>query len=727
MNPYRSHFSALGFFLALTVVVSWPLATDLGHTLPVAANPWLRADIDLLVWILAWTSRAIITAPLEIFEATVFHPAPLALTASENLIGLTPISTPALLASGNPIFTYNFTLLSVTFLTAFTAYWAVREYEDSLLAGLLAGSLLAFDPHLIHQWARLHESAVSLFPLVFLLAFRVARKPSIANFCGLILVTSIQILAGVYLAFILGTFAAGLAPGLIWQARRAGQTGLRPLAALLLGTLAPAVISIPYITRQSGGTYPELQQALEIANLYSSPLGQSLAALSSGTGLLAAPLGILGLFNRRVPTAIRLSLLLSLCLGLLIAAGPGAALLPGTEIPGIYRGLANILPGFATMRAPARFLVISHISLALLAGFGGALLLRVVVRRTGAIASRIAGGALLAITLTLILTSQALWPMSTTKVPRGPFFVGAYQWLAGHATEGAVLELPAMQTPLEKKPLGQTGRAMRGSLEHGLALINGYSGHPPPSHALLMTWAQRLPQSSALEDFCQYTDLRWIIVHNGLLQGSEKVLQAGLNRWGLRERARFGRDVIYEMPHACGRDIQVLREHTLSREPTTLAGTPMRELEPDEKTGTISANLTSPWLANSIHHIDLTIRNDSKTTWPGRTTDRDHAVSINSRWVSAAGVVNPCCSLPMLLGRDLRPGEVLRTPFLVYAPNEPADWTLEIGLMQRGSGWFRDTGGTASLSYPLRLVAPGAPVSTETVDAAATALPQESP
>ena len=81
----------------------------------------------------------------------------------------------------------------------------------------------------------------------------------------------------------------------------------------------------------------------------------------------------------------------------------------------------------------------------------------------------------------------------------------------------------------------------------------------------------------------------------------------------------------------------------------------------------------------------------------------------------------------MLLGRDLRPGEVLRTPFLVYAPNEPADWTLEIGLMQRGSGWFRDTGGTASLSYPLRLVAPGAPVSTETVGAAATALPQESP
>lgn len=725
MTPWKSHLPALGFFLALTAMVSWPLATRLGDMLPIAANPWLRADIDLLVWILAWTSRAIITAPLEIFEATVFHPAPLALTASENLIGLTPISTPVLLATDNPIFTYNFTLLAVTFLTAYTAYRAVRDFEDSLVAGLLAGSLLAFDPLLIHQWARLHESAISLFPLVFMLSFRVARKPTRANFCGLILVTSIQILAGVYLAFILGTFAAGLAPGLIWQARQAGRTGARPLAALLLGTLVPGIVSIPYITRQAGGTYPELQQALEIANLYSSSLGQSLLALSSGTGWLTAPLAILGMANRNIPTAIRLSLLLSLSLGLLLAAGPQTPLLPGTEIPGLYQGLASILPGFATMRAPARFLVICHICLALLSGLGAALLMRTLARRYGAIVSRISGLALLTLAIALIFGSQTVWPIPTTKVPRGPFFVGAYQWLAANGTDGAVLELPAMQSPLEKKPLAQTGRAMRGALRHGLPLINGYSGHPPPSHPLLMAWAHRIPQASALEDFCQYTDLRWIIVHNGMLPEREESLQHGLASWGLQERARFGRDVVYEMPRACGRDTHRLREHIISPEGTTLANTPMRALVPEERNGTITADLAPPWFTNSVHWVDLTIQNQSKVTWPGMTADREHAVSIRAQWVSAAGIVNPCCSLPMLLGRDLGPGEILHTPFLIYAPSAPGDWTLELGLEQRGSGRFIDTGGSAYQRYTMPLVRPDAAVTEKTATPAG--LPRQDP
>ena len=130
----------------------------------------------------------------------------------------------------------------------------------------------------------------------------------------------------------------------------------------------------------------------------------------------------------------------------------------------------------------------------------------------------------------------------------------------------------------------------------------------------------------------------------------------------------------------------------------------MRKLVAGEKIGSLQVHLLLPWHINSVHWVDLTIQNDSDVTWPGMTTDRTHAVIIDARWLSAEGVFNPCCSLPMLLGQDLAPGEVLRTPFLLYAPGAPGDWTLEIGLKQQGSGWFRDTGGTGVQSYTVPLV-----------------------
>ena len=49
----------------------------------------------------------------------------------------------------------------------------------------------------------------------------------------------------------------------------------------------------------------------------------------------------------------------------------------------------------------------------------------------------------------------------------------------------------------------------------------------------------------------------------------------------------------------------------------------------------------------------------------------------------------------------------MTTPFMLYTPVQPGQWTLEIGLSQKGSGWFGDTGGTALLRHPIELFAPG--------------------
>ena len=80
--------------------LSWPLAAHLPAELPATpvrpqgSDFFERADRDLLVWILAWTARSLVLAPLELFNANIFHPAPGALASSEHLIGMAPLATP---------------------------------------------------------------------------------------------------------------------------------------------------------------------------------------------------------------------------------------------------------------------------------------------------------------------------------------------------------------------------------------------------------------------------------------------------------------------------------------------------------------------------------------------------------------------------------------------------------------------------------------------------------
>src|SRR5688572_15259180 len=106
MKSLRVHAAVLLFFTAAAVAMTWPLAANL----PLAmAHP---GDPFIVTWILDWPFYAATHDGPRIFDGNIFHPLPLTLAFTENLLGISIVLLPLFLA-GVPILTiYNFAILA---------------------------------------------------------------------------------------------------------------------------------------------------------------------------------------------------------------------------------------------------------------------------------------------------------------------------------------------------------------------------------------------------------------------------------------------------------------------------------------------------------------------------------------------------------------------------------------------------------------------------------------
>lgn len=543
--------AGLGYALLLALR-AWPLVTRPGSAVvdPLAGGEagaiWTRIDLDLLMWILAWTAHAVVAAPLEIFQANIFHPSPDALASSEHLLGLLPVSGPIYWLSGNAVLTYNVTTLVVVWTAAFTSFLLARAWSGRPAAAFLCGALFALGSDVPLDFLRLHSSALHLYALVLLLAWRVAEAPTPRNVVGLIAAAALQALSGIYVAFGLAAFMGAAVPSLVAHARRHGRSGLAPIGGLAVGALPLAVVAGAYLRVQAAGILPDAQESLEAVLRASGTVSGLVERLARELTPLGLALAGIGLFHRGAPVGTRPCLLAIGATGFLLALGTNAGLPAG--LPGPYEILMEIVPGFSGMRAPIRFLYATSLALAVLAALGAAALLDLCERTWSQRGLRVARAATILAACLLVAVRTGPWPLPLAPDPLAGLYVGSHRWLARHADPGPVLDLPAQTSAMDGRVLLSTGRAMLGSTLHWYPLVNGYSGHPPPAHLERMQRARALPARRPLLALCAETDLRWIVVHHGLLpDGSEA-------RWGraetelpIRTAARLGRDTIYEV------------------------------------------------------------------------------------------------------------------------------------------------------------------------------------
>ena len=109
-------FAATAFYLALTIVLTWPLILHPGSVVPNDLG-----DPLLNTWIMSWNARVL---PLSTswWNGAQFFPVEGATAFSEHLLGLSIMTTPVILVTGNPLLAYNLAFFGSFVLCALSAY-----------------------------------------------------------------------------------------------------------------------------------------------------------------------------------------------------------------------------------------------------------------------------------------------------------------------------------------------------------------------------------------------------------------------------------------------------------------------------------------------------------------------------------------------------------------------------------------------------------------------------
>lgn len=156
-------------YCALTIALTYPLILQLGSVLPNDAG-----DPALNTWILWWNAHALPYTSTW-WNAPNFYPIPGALAFSENLLGLSLVSTPIQWLGFSPQVAYNVVFLLTFPLCAMGAYALVLELTKRHDAAFIAGLLFGFAPYRIAHLPQIQALAAFAMPFALLGLHRYLR------------------------------------------------------------------------------------------------------------------------------------------------------------------------------------------------------------------------------------------------------------------------------------------------------------------------------------------------------------------------------------------------------------------------------------------------------------------------------------------------------------------------------------------------------------------------
>jgi hypothetical protein len=481
--------AALALFAILTVVHTWPLATG-----PATLSRNDSPDTILNEWILAWVAHQLPRAPTRLFEANIFHPEHNTLAFSEHMVVQSVMGLPLFAVGASPVLVYNLLLLSGFTLTAWTMYFVITRATGDALAGLIAGSLAAFNSHAFTRLPHLQALHVEFLPLAVLALHAVLTRPSPTRAVGLGVLFALQGLTSAYwLAFITLAFVAAVLvrPG-DWtgaRLRHAGPVlGIAVAVALLL--VVPFLLPYYRVMRELGLVRELDEIAMHSATWrdYMSTTGRLHWAWWSRhvwVDGLRTPL-----FPGFIASAIVLVALVSRVAWrdrharLWLAVGSTAVLLSfGAAMPG-YALLWKVFPLLKGLRAPVRAGHLALVAIAALAGFGLAH-----IRRTGGGRRWATAGALAVLLGVHVEALRA--PMGYIPASLPPT---EYKVLAEHR-RAVVVEFPFYHP----RRIFGNAQYMLNSTSHWRPLVNGYSGFLPASYGAHYGDLQGFPDERSLK------------------------------------------------------------------------------------------------------------------------------------------------------------------------------------------------------------------------------------
>jgi hypothetical protein len=449
----------------LTVVMTWPLAPRIGRLGRID-----NGDGNLSIWNVAWVARTLVVDPVHVFDANIFYPHTKTLAYSENNLGAGMLAIPAYWTTHNPFAAHNFAVLLGFVLSAVGAYYLVHRLTTDRGAAAVSAVCFAFTPFLFAHTAHVQLLMTAGLPFSLLLFHRLTDRPSWPRGAALGAVMAAQAIAcgyyGVFVILMVGYAALVVAWSRRWWTNVRYWTSLGAGAIVAMLLVIPAFL--PYVALQRVEGF---RRDLAQARLYSSNWSDYFASSAYAhtwmlaylprwmevgfPGFIASGFGIAGVWLARRQDRGELVLIYG---GLAVLAcwasfGPAA---------GLYSVLYEVVPLFAWLRAPARFVLIVAFALSVLTGAALTRLFQRSSRR--------------AVVVAAVAAVAALELRVPSNLREFTGFEPVYRTLAT-LPPAPVIELPFYYIPA-MFPLHT--RYMLNSTTHWMPLVNGYSDYIPP-------------------------------------------------------------------------------------------------------------------------------------------------------------------------------------------------------------------------------------------------------
>jgi len=492
----------LGLFVLLAVVHTWPLASD-----PAGLSRNENSDTVLNEWAIAWVAHQTFAHPLQLFEANIFYPSHLTLAFSEHMFPVAMMGAPLFWLGASPVLVYNLLLLAGFALSGWSLAIVMHRWTCDWLAGILAGSIFAFNTHTLTRLPHLQALHLEFFPPALLALDTLLRDPRVRHGLMLALWFVLAALTSNYLlVFTLTALGAALVvrPD-AWRLQRLPQ--LRLSQALAITAIVSAVVLFPFLW-----PYYQVQRlyglvrSLQDVTMYSASWNDYLATASRlHYALWSEPFYLranVSLFPGVVPLALAAAAIATgvalrdrrarMCLAVGVA---GLLLSFGTSLPG-YALLYRIVPLLQGIRSVNRFGFLLIFAVAALAGFAVASL-----RTRTRLATTIA---IVAIVLVNVEAFRA--PMQYQRFDNIP---GIYTLLAHQPPTAIVAEFP-FDDPHHAY---EGAISMLYSTRHWRPMLNGYSGFIPPSYRDFAEKLADFPSAHALATL-RAAGVTHVVVHH---------------------------------------------------------------------------------------------------------------------------------------------------------------------------------------------------------------------
>jgi hypothetical protein len=517
---------SLPVFVALALVHTWPLGSDLGH---LARTD--NADASLNIWALNWVATHLVTDPAHVFEANIFYPERRTLAYSEAMLLQGALAAPLVALGAPPVLTFNLLLLAGFALTGWAFCLLVQRWTGSWTAGFVSGSLAAFNAHVLVRMGHLQTMHPEFFAVMLYALDRLVASRRLKDAVLLGLGFALQALTSIYLlVFSVWTLLFAFIGRIDDWRRHSGRMMIAGgvAAAVALVLLSPMLWEYRQLRSETGmarsagdqlaGDWWQYLATGARVHRWWVPAQSASAGSYAFPGVLAVILAACALARRDTRTDSRVRM----CA---VAAAGCLAVSMAPRLP-FYPVLHEWIPLFQTVRVPAHLSQEVLLMVAVLAGFG----VIAVTRRWPRLATAPAS-----LTLILIVNIEAL------RAPIGYVRFGGvpavFDTLA--AERGAVvveLPFPIPQQWFLNAPY------MLNSTRHWRPMLNGYSGFRPPSYEKSYEAARGFPNEESLIAL-HALGVTHMIVHTDAL-GADRT--AALARaQSLQQIASEGEIVIY--------------------------------------------------------------------------------------------------------------------------------------------------------------------------------------